>query len=37
MKIGLAETKLDADGTEERDDSKHGLDMLMIADDGRAQ
>jgi hypothetical protein len=37
MKIGLGQTKLDADGTEERDDSKHGLDMLMIADNGRAQ
>jgi len=38
MKIGLAQTKSDADGAEERrDDSKHGLDMLMIADNGRAQ
>lgn len=37
MKIGLGQTKLDADGAEERDDSKQGLDMLMIADNGRAQ
>lgn len=37
LKIGFVQAKLDADGTEEQDDSKHSLDTLMIADNGRAQ
>ena len=37
MKIGFVQAKLDADGTEEPDDSRHSLDTLMIADNGRAQ
>jgi hypothetical protein len=38
MKIGFVQANLDADGAEEQqDDSKHGLDTLMIADNGRAQ
>ena len=37
MKIGFVQANLDADGAEEQDDSKHSLDTLMIADNGRAQ